>query len=173
MDHWAASRSTHVSLRALAAEIGTSHRMLLYHFGSSEGLLVAAVDEVERRQRAHLQQLMAAGEGQEPLSLAQLAQALWEHVSDPALRPLEQLFFSLYVRLLQQGRDQQAAALVASWLEPVEALLTAHGVVPEQAAAQARLGLAVTRGLLLDLLATGDRAGTDAAHRAYVAALYP
>ena len=31
------------------------------------------------------------------------------------------------------------------------------------ARAHARLGLAVTRGLLLDLLATGDRAGAEAA----------
>ena len=71
------------------------------------------------------------------------------------------------------GREDQAAALVAGWLEPVEALLTAHGVPAQRAAAQARLGLAVTRGLLLDLLATGDRAGADAAHRIYVTALYP
>ena len=28
-----------LSLRELAAAIGTSHRMLLYHFGSREGLL--------------------------------------------------------------------------------------------------------------------------------------
>ena len=33
----------------------------------------------------------------------------------------------------------------------------------EVARVHARLGLAVIRGLLLDLLATGDRAGTDAA----------
>ena len=31
----------------------------------------------------------------------------------------------------------------------------------------ARLGLAVVRGLLLDLLATGDRAGVDAALEAF------
>jgi hypothetical protein len=34
---------------------------------------------------------------------------------------------------------------------------------PALARARARLGVAVTRGLLLDLLATGDRAGVDAA----------
>jgi hypothetical protein len=37
------------------------------------------------------------------------------------------------------------------------------GVPPEDARSTARLGVAVTRGLLLDLLATGDRAGVDAA----------
>ena len=32
----------------------------------------------------------------------------------------------------------------------------------------ARLGIAVTRGLLLDLLATGDVAGVDAAMEAFI-----
>lgn len=35
---------TDLSLRTIAGEIGTSHRMLLYHFGSKEKLLVAAFD---------------------------------------------------------------------------------------------------------------------------------
>jgi hypothetical protein len=34
----------------------------------------------------------------------------------------------------------------------------------------ARLGVAVVRGLLLDLLATGDRAGVDAAMERFIAA---
>ena len=34
-----------LSLREIALEIGTSHRMLVYHFGSREGLLVAVVRE--------------------------------------------------------------------------------------------------------------------------------
>jgi rhodanese-related sulfurtransferase len=39
------------SLRGLANALGTSHRMLIYHFGSREGLLAAVVEETERRQR--------------------------------------------------------------------------------------------------------------------------
>ncbi len=45
------------------------------------------------------------------------------------------------------------------------------GLTEAQARAETRLGIAVIRGLLLDLLATGDTAGADAAHEAYVAAL--
>jgi hypothetical protein len=40
---------------------------------------------------------------------------------------------------------------------------------PAFARAHGRLGIAVTRGLLLDLLATGDRAGVDAAVEAWIA----
>src|SRR5947208_6482770 len=39
------------SLRDIAMAIGTSHRMLIYHFGSKEGLMKAIVEEVERQQR--------------------------------------------------------------------------------------------------------------------------
>jgi hypothetical protein len=41
--------------------------------------------------------------------------------------------------------------------------------MPEETArVHARLGLAVTRGLLLDLLATGERAEVDAAFEAFI-----
>jgi hypothetical protein len=42
-------------------------------------------------------------------------------------------------------------------------MMVAMGFASEDARALARLGVAVTRGLLLDLLATGDRAAVDAA----------
>ncbi|MGZ4737647.1 MAG: TetR/AcrR family transcriptional regulator, partial [Ilumatobacteraceae bacterium] len=38
------------SLREVAEAVGTSHRMLLHHFGSRDELLLAIVEEVERRQ---------------------------------------------------------------------------------------------------------------------------
>ena len=40
------------SLREIARGAGTSHRMLLYHFGSREGLLAAIVAAIEAAQRA-------------------------------------------------------------------------------------------------------------------------
>ena len=47
------------SLRGLAEAIGTSHRMLIYHFGSRDGLLAAVVDRVEQAQRDALAALTA------------------------------------------------------------------------------------------------------------------
>jgi AcrR family transcriptional regulator len=139
------------SLRDLAADAGTSHRMLVHHFGSREGLLVAVVEEVEARQAAALATL--------PGDPAEAAEAMWRRLADPALWPFERLFFECYARGAhgEAPFDQLLPGLVDSWLEGVAA---AHpGVDP----ALARLGLAVTRGLLLDLVATGDRAGVDAA----------
>ncbi len=150
-----------VSLRRLATEIGTSHRMLIYHFGSKEGLLVEVIRAVEERQRETLAEL-DPGPAATP---AETRRRMWQVLSDPALGPSERLFFEVYGQALQR-RPHTAHFLddvVESWLGPAAALGIAQGVPPDLARAQARLEVAVTRGLLLDLLATGDRAGADAA----------
>ena len=48
-----------VSLRTLAEAIGTSHRMLLFHFGSKEQLMVEVVRAVEADQRAIVDEIAA------------------------------------------------------------------------------------------------------------------
>ena len=45
------------SLREIADAAGTSHRMLLHHFGSRDEMLLAIVEEIERRQVATLPDL--------------------------------------------------------------------------------------------------------------------
>ncbi len=166
VEHVAAHGIGELSLRQLAAALGTSHRMLVYHFGSKEGLLVEVIREVEARQRHALADL-AADAGQPP---AEQARRMWQRLADPALWPHERLFFEVYGQALQ-GRAHTAALLdgiVDSWLEPLTQINVARGVPEARARASARLGLAVTRGLLLDLLATGDRAGTDAAMELFI-----
>ncbi len=155
-----------VTLRGLASAIGTSHRMLIHHFGSKEGLWVEIVQEVERRQRELLAEI-APDPGQ-PVAAAMWA--WWKHISDPALWPNERLFFEVYGQALQ-GRahtTEMLDAIVDSWLDPIAELSIARGTPRDIARAHARLGIAVTRGLLLDLLATGDVAAVDAAMRAFV-----
>jgi AcrR family transcriptional regulator len=169
VDYLAAHGLSDLSLRQLAAALGTSHRMLIYHFGSKEALLIEVIRAVEEQQR----QLLAGFEIDPSLSATDVLRRMWRHLSAPALWPNERLFFEMYGQALQ-GRPHTAEFLddiVESWLEPVAALRREEGVPARVARAQARLDLAVTRGLLLDLLATGDRAGSDAAMEQY-AALY-
>ena len=156
-----------LSLRQLAAAVGTSHRMLLYHFGSKEGLLVAVIRAVEQRTR---EQQLAIFE-QPGLSSADAMRRAWRMLTDPAIAPYERLFFELYGQALQGRRDTARLLenIVDSWLEPFTALGLRAGLDRREARANARLGVAVTRGLLLDLLATGDRAGVNAAHELFVA----
>ena len=53
--------------------------------------------------------------------------------------------------------------IVEDWITPVAEMTIRQGLPTRLARAQARLGVAVTRGLLLDLLATGDREEVDEA----------
>ncbi len=136
------------SLRDVAAAIGTSHRMLLHHFGSRDELLIAIVEDVERRQMTVLPDL--------PTSPPDHFAAMWADVSRPELRRFERLFFECYARAAngEQPFDRMVPGAVDDWLALTDGLA-------EPAAA--RLGLAVIRGLLLDLVATDDQAGVDAA----------
>ena len=165
VEHIASSGVSDLTLRGLAAEIGSSHRMLIYHFGSKEGLLVEVIKLVEQRQRDALAEI----EVDDPTPSG-IARAFWRRLSAPELAANERLFFEIYGQALQ-GRPGATALLddiVDSWLAPVVELLDRLGFPSEHAAAQARLGVAVTRGLLLDLLATGDRAACDAAMEQYI-----
>lgn len=144
------------SLRAVAEAVGTSHRMLLHHFGSRDELLLAIVEEVERRQMAFLPEL--------PTEPAEGIAAMWADLRRPELRAFERLFFECYARGAQ-GEEPYARMVpgaVDAWLADVDALT--DGTMDP---ALARLGLAVMRGLLLDLVATDDDAGVDAAARAF------
>jgi AcrR family transcriptional regulator len=163
VDHLAQAGTHDLTLRGLAAAVGTSHRMLIYHFGTIDDLVTAVVGEVEDRQRTALAGLAVHPDAE----LGELAQAFWRKVSAPELRQLERLFFELYGRLLlREGRDADRL-LVAPWLDAVQELGVARGYDARTARALARLGTAVTRGLLLDLLATDDADGVDDAHLLY------
>ena len=84
------------SLRDLAAQVGTSHRMLIHHFGSREGLLTAVVEAVERDQNERL--------GELPADAAAAIRVSWRRTSVPTLWPIERLFFECYARGAQGER---------------------------------------------------------------------
>ena len=131
--------------------------MLLHHFGSREDLLLAVVGEVERRQMGLLTEL--------PANPADSFAAMWDDLRRPGLRQLERLFFECYARAAQGEKPfaGMVPGAVDGWLTEVETV--AGGPIDQ---AEVRLGLAVARGLLLDLVATDDDAGVDAAARAFI-----
>jgi AcrR family transcriptional regulator len=151
------------SLREIATGVGTSHRMLLYHFGSREGLLAAVVDAMEQQQRAAMAAL--AGTAATP---AELMSGLWRQVADPQIRPFVRLFFEVFALATRHapGTEQVLAGLTTTWLDDAEQVARQLDVEPDRAAL--RLGVAVTRGLLLDLLAGDDYDEVTAAHDLFV-----
>ena len=76
--------------------------MLLHHFGSRDELLLAIVEEVERRQTATLADL--------PDDPADAFAAMWADLRRPELRPFERLFFECYARR-RQGEEPFARLL--------------------------------------------------------------
>ena len=83
------------------------------------------------------------------------------------------LFFEAY-GLGLQNRRRYAAFLRASagdWNGPFTEALRAHGFSRERAQGLATLVVALIRGLLLEMLATGDRARAERAFRSFIYAI--
>jgi AcrR family transcriptional regulator len=152
-----------LSLREIAAAAGTSHRMLIYHFGSREGLLREVAKAVEEAQRARLASLWDSDPA-----------VFWREIRDAGLWPQERLFFELYSHALRHrpGTEGFLDGIVDSWVTPVADRLTELGWQGRDARTDARLSVAVVRGLLLDLLATGETEEVDRAYDRFVSAVY-
>ena len=155
IDYVAHNGITDLSLRRLASALGTSHRMLIHHFGSKEGLWVAIVHEVERRQRAILADMVPAADA----PVEEAMRAWWRHISDPSLWPNERLFFELYGQAIAGPAPHRRDARRDHRRLDRARRRDQHGLwalARQRRCAHARLGIAVTRGLLLDLVATRD-----------------
>ncbi|TDD17811.1 TetR/AcrR family transcriptional regulator [Kribbella turkmenica] len=159
VEHFAKNGIGDASLRGIATAIGTSHRMLIYHFGSREGLLAEVVRTVEQQQRDLLADVLA-----QELPIEEQADLFWRRVTEATL-VYGPLFFELSAHAMQDRPHTAAlkADLIDVWLPPVIELCIRAGIPPEEAPAYARLGLAASRGLLFDLLLTGDRHAVDEA----------
>ena len=150
-----------VSLRELAEAVGTSHRMLLYHFGSREGLTAAIVTAMEDRQRAALAAIVA-----DAASPAEVVLRQWDQLSAPAIRPFVALFFEVFAQAAfrRPGTEAFLPNLTEPWLDLATELATRLDVRVNRA--ELRLGVAVMRGLLLEVLASGDpEPATESLHR--------
>lgn len=160
-----------LSLSELARGIGSNNRMLLYHFGSLDGLLAAAVDEILGG-TALLDRFgeLLTGEG----TTAERVAAAWRHIADPARRPHLQLFFARFGMAADvPGRHPEFLAQTRErWVEVVaEALRGDATVVRAEDTAMAIVAL--WRGLQMLLICGTPPAEVDAAHERAVAALLP
>ena len=153
-----------MSLRPLAAAIGTSPRVLLFLFGSKDELVRALLARARRDELALVdgwRERQAAAGG-----AAVLGRQLWDWMRRPETRGLLQLWVDAYARSLVEPEGPWgdfAAATVQDWLR----ILTGAGLDRTTATAV----LALLRGALLDLLATGDATRTTRAVRTQLALL--
>lgn len=147
-----------LSLRSLASDLGVDPSLLVHHFGSKQQLLDLVLNRVRDRLRA-----VGGLDAGEDLHAA--LGRVWTWASDPTRRPLYLLFFEVYALALRSPEEHKAFLdrVVNDWLEPLTAAYAAAGDPPAHAVVKATLAIAVLRGLLLDLLTTGDRDRVEAA----------
>jgi AcrR family transcriptional regulator len=141
-----------LSLRPLAAAVGSSPRVLLFLFGSKAGLVQALLVRARRDELELLDSARAAGD------LLAAATEIWRWLAAEEHRGLLQLWVEGYGRSLIDPEGPWAgfaAATVTEWLD----VLAGLSADP----AERTLILAVLRGALLDLLATGDLSRVNAA----------
>ena len=158
-----------LSLRQLADEIGTSHRMLIYHFGSKEGLVTEVVKAIDQRLYAAAWPV-AQQHADDP---AEASRAVWREVSSPQRRNEQVLMVEMYAAAMRQrpGTEELVERL-HDWAAASES--QAQWLGPD-AHRQSRLLAGVVRGLLIDLLMTGDHDGVNDAFERFLelAALDP
>jgi AcrR family transcriptional regulator len=139
-----------LSLRPLAAALGTSTRMLLYDFESKEQLVDAVLAEIRRR----LAERLAEGG---PTTLGEI----WDWVSAEERAPFMRVFFETHVRALSDPEAHRP--MIDDWLRFLESRWQPESLDP----ATATLFVAVVRGLLLDRLTAPDPERVDAAMRRF------
>jgi AcrR family transcriptional regulator len=150
-----------LALRPLAQALKTNARMLVYHFGSREGLMREILAGLRERGDARIHAwFKRPGKAR---TLPEFLRWYWKRISVPAARPSIRLTFELYALALRHPKDYPGVLEdpLAYW-KKLTSKTTARS---ESDDPEATLLLAATRGLLLDLCATGDMARTEKALR--------
>ncbi|GAA1266213.1 TetR/AcrR family transcriptional regulator [Pseudonocardia aurantiaca] len=150
-------------LEPLACAAGTSARMLLYHFGTRDGLLRAVLGHARQRQLTTFGDLLRVRTDQ-PYTVT-LTNA-WTFITGPEGRPYLRMFGQLRESAAQQLLPDFRRVATTDWLGPLE-----EGLRSIDRPELATLVLAVIRGLLMDLDATADSTRTDRAFSDFLSTL--
>lgn len=155
LDHGVAD----LSLRPLAAAAGTKARLLIYHFGSRDALISAALSVVLRRvQQAFLSMHSEA-------TLEGTLRGFWNWATDAPNEPYLRLFLEVHALALHDPEmyGEYLRGSLESWRFLIADRIEKRGTTPKKRAELATLVIAVVDGLLLDYLATHDRERTTRA----------
>lgn len=156
-----------LSWRPVAAGVGVSPTTLVHHFGTKTRMLQAILERLRQRMFAATSE--AAGAHPD---LATAARAVWARTSAPEREAEFRLFFAVYGRALQAPEQfpDFLDHVVTDWLASLRDA-RALETDPETASRTATLVIATIRGLLLDLLATGDRDRVQDAAESFLSTL--
>jgi len=141
-----------LSLRPMAAALGTSARLLIFHFESKEQLILEVLGEIQRRLQASFRGL---AQTRTPIK------SYWLWATRPENLPYLRLLYEVQIIAIQNPRvyGRYLEKTATEWLDIAETALSAT----LRSKAMATLCIAVFDGLFLELLSTGDRARTTRA----------
>ena len=145
-----------LSLRPLATAIGSSPRVLLFLFGNKDGLIRALLARARVDELTMLEQLPGKDGAH---GLAVVAKRIWSWLAADEHRSLLTLWVEGYARSLVDPDGAWAGfarTTVEDWMAVLAAAQPADVRTTAAGRAQRTRTLAVLRGALLDLLATGD-----------------
>jgi AcrR family transcriptional regulator len=156
-----------LSLRPLAAATGTSARMLVYHFGSKERLIAAAMAEVRARQQKLAQEWIRR---HPTASFEDFLGMVWSWVSAPEHEAYLRLFLEVLGRGIGETEhfSEFSRTTFDDWVSWVERRFRAAGRPAKDARALAVLTVSTIRGLALYHVATKDKPGAKLALRAFI-----
>jgi AcrR family transcriptional regulator len=152
-----------VSLRPLGSAIGSSARLLIFHFKSKEALITEALAELERRLQTSFQSMAQSHRPERGVSLYE---ELWLWATQPKNLRCLRLAYEVQVLANRDGAlSQHLQSMTSSWMKMV-----LESLPQEQRDPSTRtLYTAFFDGLVLDLLSTGERRRTTGALRRFVA----
>lgn len=158
-----------MSLRPLASAIGSSPRVLLFLFGSKEGLVRALLGRARADELSVLARIPAGATADLELT----ATLVWRWLIAEEHRGLLRLWIESYARSLVEPDGPWAEfgrETVDDWLDLLARAQPPRRRRTRAGEVQRTLVLAILRGALLDLLATGDVARTTRAVESGLAA---
>jgi Transcriptional regulator len=151
-----------LSLRPLADALGTSARLLIYHFESKEGLLTEVLDSMQTRLRMSLGGMIErrAAQSERPLK------RFWDWAIADENYPYLKLLYELQILAVQNpaAYGQYLQRNASSWSELIATALPEA----ERTPAMVTLLGAVFDGLFLELMSTGDRRRTTQAVQQFI-----
>jgi len=156
--HLARHGLANVSLRPMATAIGVSVNSLVHHFGTKDDLIVAALHRSSAVQHTVEQRWLAR---RPHMSQAELLRAWWRWISaSPQNLAIVRLGIeAAALEAIRTGLPRQVRGdQIGLWRSNIEARLVAEGLPPDVAVTEASLTKAMFTGLVVDLLATGQKA---------------
>lgn len=167
VDYLLANGLGDLSLRPLAAALEVSPRVLLYHFGSKEKLIVEGLAAARDREHAAIARRTQRATAPSP---EDVLRPTWARLSSPDMDSFLRLLFEVYGLALQDPERYEGFLdrVVSDWVQINERWLVGEGVARGHARILGTLLLATWRGLLLDILATGDRRRVQQAYEEFI-----